>query len=152
MADNTANTLNDLVETAKDGEAGFRHAAEHVKSQQLRSLFERYAQQRASFAQELQAVVSTLGDKPAESGHVASTLHRGWISIKEAVSSGDKAIVDEAERGEDVAMEAYRKALSSDLTGNARAIVEKQFAGVQEAHGTVRDLKHNWGSAQTTTA
>jgi uncharacterized protein (TIGR02284 family) len=154
MADTVASTLNDLIETAKDGEAGFRHAAEHVKDTQLRSLFERYAQQRASFVQELQTLVSDLGGKPAESGHLASSLHRGWISIKDAVTRGDdKAIVDEAEHGEDVAVEAYRKALSSGLTGSARSIVERQFAGVQEAHGTVRDLKHSWrGSASTTTA
>src|SRR5579884_3458735 len=116
MADSTANVLNDLLETARDGEAGFRHAAEHAKDPQLRSLFERYAQQRASYVQELQSAIQGFGDQPAQSGHVAAALHRGWMAIKDAVTRGDdKAIVDEAESGEDVAMAAYRKALSSDL-------------------------------------
>lgn len=154
MADSTASILNDLLETVKDGEAGFRHAAEHAKDANLRSIFERYASQRATFAQELQGLVATLGEKPAQSGHVAGSLHRGWIAIKDAVTRGDdKAIVDEAERGEDVAKEAYENALTnSALTGNARTVVERQFTGVREAHNVVRDLKHNWrGSASATT-
>ena len=78
--------LNSLVETAKDGENGFRHATEHAKDSSLKSIFTRYASQRASYASELQALVASLGDKPAESGHVGGALHRGWIGLKSALT------------------------------------------------------------------
>lgn len=142
--------LNGLVETAKDGENGFRHAAEHAKDSSLKSVFARYASQRSTYATELQSLISTLGGKPAESGHVAGALHRGWMTIKEAVSKGDKALVDEAETGEDAAVKAYQEAISKALPANVQSVVERQYSGIQEAHSVIRDLKHNWtGSAST---
>lgn len=136
--------LNSLIETAKDGETGFRHAAEHAKDSSLKSIFLRYSSQRATYASELQSLAGTLGGKPAESGHVAGALHRGWMTIKDAVSKGDKALVDEAETGEDVAMKAYQDAIGKNLPSNVLSVVEKQYSGVQEAHSVIRDLKHNW--------
>ncbi len=149
---NVGSVLNDLIETAKDGENGFRHAAEHAKDSSLKSIFTRYATQRATYAQELQSLVASAGDKPAESGHIAGTLHRGWISIKDAITKGDdKALVDEAEAGEDAAIKAYKEAVGKGLPPSILSVVEKQFSGVQEAHNTIRDLKHNWrGSVAAT--
>ena len=85
-----------------------------------------------------------MGEKPAESGHVVASLHRGWMGIKEALSKNeDTALINEAESGEDAAMKAYKEALATTLPASAQAVVQKQFAGVQEAHGVVRDLKHS---------
>jgi len=144
-----ADVLNGLIETAKDGAEGFKTAAEKVKEPSLRSLFGKYATQRASYAQELQGLVGSLGEKPAESGHVAGALHRGWINLKEALSSDeDTAIVNEAEAGEDAAKKAYSEALQKVLPANIKSIVERQYQGVLEAHNTVRDLKHSRQAAK----
>ncbi len=139
-----SDVLNGLIETAKDGEQGFKTAAEKVKESSLKSLFSKYASQRASYAQELQTAVSGLGEKPAESGHVAAGLHRGWMNLKEALSKNeDKAIIDEAESGEDAAKKAYSEALQKNLPAGIKSLVQKQYNGVLEAHGVVRDLKHS---------
>jgi uncharacterized protein (TIGR02284 family) len=139
-----SSVLNDLIETCKDGEEGFRTAAEKVKDPSLKSLFTKYSAQRAGFVKELQTAVSQLGEKPAESGHVAAVLHRGWINLKEALAKDeDTAIVNEAEAGEDAAMKAYKEAIAKALPSDVQALVQRQFAGVQEAHGVVRDLKHS---------
>lgn len=136
--------LNGLIETCKDGEQGFRTSAEKVKDASLKSLFSKYASQRAGFVQELTAAVTQLGGDPAQSGHIAGTLHRGWINLKEAFARDeDRAIVNEAESGEDTAMKAYKEALASTLPSNVAGLVQKQYAGVQEAHNTIRDLKHS---------
>jgi uncharacterized protein (TIGR02284 family) len=136
--------LNELIETCKDGEEGFRTSAEKVKESSLQSLFSKYAAQRASYVQELQAAVRQLGGDPATSGHIAASLHRGWINLKEALSKDeDKAIIFEAEAGEDAAMKAYKEALTKTLPSDVQTLIQKQFAGVQEAHGIVRDLKHS---------
>src|SRR5579875_929164 len=144
-----ADVLNGLIETAKDGAEGFKTAAEKVKDSSLRSLFDRYATQRASYAQELQGLVSSLGEKPAEHGHVAASLHRGWIHLKEALSRNeDTAIVNEAEAGEDAAKKVYSEALEKTLPANIKTIIERQYQGVLEAHNTVSNLKHSRQAAQ----
>src|SRR6476659_8400264 len=136
--------LNGLIETCKDGEQGFRTSAEKVKDASLKSLFSKYASQRAGYVQELTAAVTQLGGDPAQSGHIAGTLHRGWINLKEAFARDeDRAIVNEAESGEDAAVKAYKEALGSTLPATVGTLIQKQYAGVQEAHNTVRDLKHS---------
>lgn len=47
----------------------------------------------------------------------------------------------EAERGEDSAKAAYERALQATLPADVRALVERQFAGVKDAHDRMRDLK-----------
>jgi uncharacterized protein (TIGR02284 family) len=47
-------TLNDLIETCRDGEKGFRTAAENVKGAELKTLFSRFSQQPAQCAAGLQ--------------------------------------------------------------------------------------------------
>jgi uncharacterized protein (TIGR02284 family) len=136
--------LNGLIETCKDGEEGFRLAAEKVKQQTLKTLFAEYNLQRAKFAKALQIVVSGNGEEPSTSGHLGGALHRGWISLKEALARDeDKAIIDECEAGEDAAVKSYREALAKPLPHEVRALVETQFVAVQESHAAIRDLKHS---------
>ena len=135
--------LNDLIETCKDGEQGFRQAAEKVNDGSLKTLFSRYSSQRAEYVRELQTLVSQLGGEAASTGHAGAMLHRGWINLKEALSKNeDKAIIDECEAGEDAAVKAYREARGKALPSQIAAVVEKQAVGVEEAHRTLRDLKH----------
>jgi uncharacterized protein (TIGR02284 family) len=135
--------LNDLIETCKDGEQGFRTAAEKAKESSLKSLLAKYAAQRAEYAQELQSLVTQMGGDPATSGHVAGTLHRGWLNLKEALSKNeDKALIDECEAGEDAAVKNYREARGKGLPANVATIVQRQALGVEEAHKALSDLKH----------
>jgi uncharacterized protein (TIGR02284 family) len=142
-------TLNTLIETCKDGENGFRTAAESVKSSSLRTMFQGFSAQRAKFAAELQVEVSRLGGTPEKSGSVSGAAHRGWMNIKAAVTGDDdRALINEAERGEDVAVKAYRDALAKDVPNDVRNLIERQYRDVQEAHNQVRALQvHSSGAA-----
>ena len=140
--DDLISTLNNLIETCKDGEEGFRTAADGVKNSDLRTLFLTYSQQRAQFAAELQNEVRHLGGDPEERGSVAASLHRGWINIKSAVTGEDEgAVISECERGEDSAVRNYQSALNEDLPANIRSTVERQYTQVKEAHDRVRALE-----------
>jgi len=140
--DNVVSTLNNLIETCKDGEDGFRTAADGVKKSDLRTLFLTYSQQRAQFAAELQNEVRGLGGDPEERGSVAASLHRGWINIKSTVTGEDEgAVISECERGEDSAVRNYQSALNEDLPANIRETVERQYAQVKEAHDRIRALE-----------
>jgi hypothetical protein len=89
--DDVISTLNNLIETCKDGQNGFQTAAEGVQNSNLKSTFYEFGQQRAKFVGELQALVRELGGDPANSGSVAASLHRGWINIKSTITGQDDA-------------------------------------------------------------
>ena len=96
-------------------------------------------------AAELQSQVRSQGAQPETSGSAAGALHRGWISLREAISSrDDKAILEECERGEDYAKAAYKKGLERNLPADIRAIVERQYQGVRENHDRVRNLRDRY--------
>lgn len=140
--DATISTLNNLLEICHDGEQGFTTAAEGADSTDLKRVFSSYAAQRRDFARELEGAVTSLGGKPAEMGHVAGALHRGWMNIKTAVTGNDDlAILNECERGEDEAKQAYTDALKEALPSDMRALVERQAGEVLKAHDRIRDLR-----------
>ena len=146
--DDTISTLNNLIETCKDGQDGFRSAAGGVRNGELKTLFHTYSQQRAQFAAELQGEVRRLGGDPEKTGSTAAALHRGWINIKSTVTGEDEgAIISECERGEDSAVRNYEDALRKDLPSALRSIVERQFGQVKEAHDRIRGLERASGAA-----
>lgn len=137
-------TLNDLIETCRDGQEGFKTAAEGVNDSQLRTLFLDYSRQRGQICQDLTQIVRQLGGDPEKTGHVSAALHRGWINIKQAVTGKDeKAVVDECERGEDMAVEGFKKALQENLPVEVRTVVERDYTLVKQAHDRLSALKHN---------
>lgn len=135
--------LNSLIETCKDGQEGFRAAAEAVNDNDFKSLFVELSAQRRQFAAELQTLVAALGRQPEDSGSVSAAFHRGWMDLKAAIAQGKPhGILEECERGEDAAVAAYREALDhTDLPSNIFQTIEQQFMGVQAAHDRVRTLR-----------
>jgi uncharacterized protein (TIGR02284 family) len=147
MTTNVVSELNDLVETSKDGEKGFRKAAEDTHDAQLKSLFLGCANDCSQSARELQDTVRQLGGKPESGGSMTGALHRGWVDVKSAVSSrSDYDILAECEKGEDVAKKRYHDALEKDLPIDVRAIVERQYQGVLQNHDRVRDLRDQYAA------
>lgn len=136
-------TLNDLIQTLKDGQEGFQQAASGVDDTQLKSTFTQFSTQRAKFAGELQTQVVNLGDSdPEDSGSLTGAAHRTWTSIKAAVTNRDShAILAEAERGEDSAVAAYKSAMQKDLPAPIKDLVSRQQTEVQAAHDKVRSLR-----------
>ena len=139
----TIDTLNHLTEVLKDGQHGFETAAKDVKAPELAQVFQRYAQQRAEFAAKLQSHVATLGADVEKSGSIAGSMHRGWINLKSALSTNEpQSVLEEAERGEDAAVAAYRKALeNTEIDANTRTLIAAQSTAVKAAHDHVRDLR-----------
>ena len=135
-------TLNKLIETCKDGEAGFKVCAEDIKRPDIKQLFTQRSRQCAEAAEELQRAVLEFGGQPEDSTSIGADLHRRWVDLKSLVTGKDEAaILNEAERGEDVAKERYSEALSQDLPTDIRAIVQRQYEGVLRNHDEVRALR-----------
>ncbi|MCE4536300.1 PA2169 family four-helix-bundle protein [Pelomonas sp. P7] len=137
--DDIVDTLNDLIETSKDGEHGFRASAEYLKDPAIQQSFVRRAEECREAAAELQALVVRFGGKAEDSGTAVGAMHRGWVAVKGTLAGyTDKAILEETERGEDTALASYRKALEKPLPPDVRNVVERQFEGVKRNHSQVR--------------
>jgi len=134
--------LNDLIQTCRDGEEGFQSAADSVKSADLKAFLKRCSLQRAQFATELQAEVRQLGGDPAQSGTVTGSFHRGWLNLKSVITGkDDSAIIAECERGEDAALENYKRVLKENLPPNVLPVAKHQFTEIKETHDRIRGLK-----------
>ncbi|WP_237886948.1 PA2169 family four-helix-bundle protein [Pseudomonas sp. PGPR40] len=138
--------LNDLIETCKDGQEGFKTCAEDLKNPEIKTLFIQRSTDCAAAAAELQATVRSLGGDPETSTSVSGDMHRRWVDVK-AMFTGkdDEAVLNEAERGEDHAVKAYKEALEKINENNLvsiRDIVERQYHGVQRNHDQVKALRN----------
>lgn len=142
----TISILNDLIETSIDGEEGFKISAENAKSPQVKSFLARRSTEVGAAVRELQQHVQQLGGKPEDSSSVSADLHQAWVKLKTAfTSSDDKAVLEEVERGEDVAKKAYSKALEKSrekgVSPAVIAVIEKQYQGVLKNHDEVKALR-----------
>ena len=140
--------LKDLVECCKDGEYGFRECAEQAKREDLRSVFLQRADDCRRGAQELNQLLRECGAPTEEHGSAMGAMHRGWVSIKSKLTTyDDKAVLEEAERGEDNAKARYTKALQKNLPQNVRMVIERQMQGVQRNHDQVKMLRDQFRAA-----
>ncbi len=135
----------ELVETLKDGEQGFATAAEKLRDSdrpEWATTLERLSQQRAGFRAEIVALGHAYDDDVDESGTVTAALHRGWISLKDALTGDDAgSVLGAAATGEDHAVSEYEKALEQDLSAGFRDVVTRQHTAVAAARDEVKALQ-----------
>lgn len=141
-AKETIKVLNDLIETCKDGQKGFKVCADDVKRPELKALLSDRAMECGKAATELQGIVIRLGGEPEDDTSLAGDMHRRWVDLKSMISGKDeKAILNECERGEDVAKKSYKEALEVDLPADVRQVVERQYQGVLRNHDQIKALR-----------
>ncbi|PKH43444.1 conserved hypothetical protein [Nocardioides alpinus] len=140
-----AKAAKELVETLKDGERGFAEAADKVRDSEHPAWAEtlrRLSTQRAGFHREIVELGHEYGDDVDESGSVAAAVHRGWLSLKDALTGDDAgAVLAAAATGEDHAVSEYDKALEMDLSAGFREVVTRQRAAVVVARDEVKALQ-----------
>ena len=148
--DDVVDTLNELIETSKDGERGFRQCAEQVQSEDLRRLMTQRADECSQAVAELATLVRKYGGTPEDTGTASGAMHRGWAAVKDALSGrDDQALLNECERGEDSAKSTYRDALEQPLPSDVQQVVSRQFQGVLRNHDQVKALRDAKGGKTT---
>ena len=142
-------SLNDLIEVCRDGQNGFKEAAENVKSPDLKTFFNEISTERAEFVNELQLEVRRLGGDPQKSGSASAALHRAWIDIKGTLTGkDDHLILNECERGEDSAVDVYNDALkAASLPTNILPTIQRQFQSIKQAHDRVKQMRDSKAAA-----
>jgi uncharacterized protein (TIGR02284 family) len=139
-----AGKVNNLLEILHDGASGFKSAAEKVQDPNFRSKFQEFSRQREQFIAELKPMVASRGETPESHGSMSGATHRAWLGLRTALGAGDKAIVNECERGEDAAVDAYQKILDGNsITPEFRSVLSRQYQAVKAAHDRVSEWKHS---------
>ena len=141
MPDDVRDILERLIETCRDGETGYLHAASVVSDSELKGYFQQQSLERARFRVELTDAIARLGERaPDTSGSSAAVLHRAWFEVKDDFGGGDHTLLESVESGEDSAKQSYETALEARLPAEIDELVRNQFASVKAAHDRVR----NW--------
>lgn len=68
-------------------------------------------------------------------------------SLRKSALGGDLTILEECERGEDSALEAYREAIKEPLPADVAAVVQKQYEGVKRNHDQIRSMRDSMKAA-----
>jgi len=135
----------ELVETLKDGRTGFASAAEKLRDSdrpEVAATLQRLSEQRAAFARDIVALGHEYGEDVDESGTVTAAFHRGWLSLKDALTGDDPSgVLGAAVTGEDHAVSEYEKALGEGLSDGFRTVVQQQHAAVVAARDEVKALQ-----------
>ena len=141
--DQVIKKLNHILGTLRDGEKGYREAAEEAESSNYTTMFNEFAQQRSRFAAEITGEIRRLGGEAHDHTSAGAALHRVWLNVRDAVTGkGDEAVIAEVERGEDVAIDNYQDVMNDDLPADVKTMISQQYTEVKAAHDRIRDLKH----------
>jgi uncharacterized protein (TIGR02284 family) len=136
--------LNQLIETCKDGEKGFREASEAITIGFYQILFQEYARHRANFASQLQNEVRKLGADPDRKGSVAGTVHRGWMNLRSAINlRDDDSILAECERGENAAVKNYKDALKTKMPEDIKHLLEVHLQKIESTRKRIRVMEEH---------
>jgi uncharacterized protein (TIGR02284 family) len=133
--------LRSLIRVCLDGEQGYRDASSISQDEGCRIIFNKYAEQRAKFAEALRAAQREIGGSVVMRGSLLGTFHRRWIDASAAVSGRSiSTLLRECERGEMAALKVYRLAMHAGLPPQIHEQVEDQYGAIQGALAEVRSL------------
>lgn len=139
--DKVVSLLNDLITKNYDAEKGYNEAAEKIEHTSLKSYFESQSKNRYDFGHQIKTLIAKYGGEPIKGTSVAGDLHRTWIAIRDAFTSGDQAIYDECVRGEEAFSTEYGETLNHEgLPADVVALVKTQKESVDKALTSLRAM------------
>lgn len=149
--DHDIEVLNSLITTTIDSANGFERSAEEAEAGVYSELFRDFGGERRRVVEGLQQIVRSLGGTPNDDGSLLANLHRRWLDLRAAIAGGggDRAVIEEVERGEDHLKAKYEEALRDDeLSESARRAILDAYESVRAGHDTASTLKHRMETAQ----
>jgi len=128
--------LKNLLSLVNDGKEGYQHAAEITENPELKTLFLGLEGERIVYASELKEHIATHGgEADNEAGGLLGGIHRGWITIKQLLTSKeDKAVLEAIVTGEKAAIAKYDEYIA-DYADHADhlELLKDQRAGIKSA-------------------
>lgn len=147
--DHDRRVINDLIQVTIDSADGYRKAGEEAGNHNFQSIFFDRANERERLVDKMQDFVRAQGAEPETDGSLSAGAHRLFLDIRDAIAGNDdRAIVAEVERGEDYIKESFETAQrDTELSTEARALIDECYRSVAAGHDQMRDLKHGLENA-----
>ena len=121
--------MRDLISSCYEARGRFQSAAEQSKDDQLKRLFQIYAQQRTRFAEELREHLHSSDDDNFASGVTQFGSSGGTDSIRDCLQSDWNSL------------QLYKQALASrELPTRTHFVISSQLALLERAHERVSTL------------
>lgn len=115
-SENYHKQLQRLYRILQDGQKGYTEAAEHVKSPDLKVLFEKIAFERQVLATQMGSKMAEFGYDPDGHEDALGALHRGWMSLKASMTSNtDQNILESCRNGDQAALDAFDDVLQGEI-------------------------------------
>jgi len=135
--------LNDLLEKNYDAEAGYIAAKDHVENPQLKEFFKDRATDRYDFGHELKEEIRLFSEAPDKGTSLKGDAHRIWMDLKSKFTDDtEEAILEEAVRGEENALEDYNEILNDmTLAPSTEEMLKKQRDSVKAALKSVKTFE-----------
>lgn len=138
----TIEILNDLVLINNDRIAGYEKAEAEAGDLEndLRAIFSGLAEESRTYAGELKSRITQLGGEPASGTMLSGKLYRIWMDIRATFTSDNRrAVLENAEAGEDAAKKAYEEALqSNELSAEIYQLIQHQYNAILAAHDSIK--------------
>jgi uncharacterized protein (TIGR02284 family) len=136
------NRLNALAQVVRDGEAGYRNAADGVRDEQLRLAFAACAEERHAMLDDLCSAIRDNGGEPNLDAPVTAAMYRGWFNVDESLSPDDPyAMLIECEVGEDLTRKRLSEALEQEMPSEIKPVIERQIQRARLTHDRIRGLR-----------
>jgi uncharacterized protein (TIGR02284 family) len=134
--------VQNLIESCRNSEQGYRDAAEKISDPDLRTYFKERSRERGEYAVELRNAAQRLGKSDVSvSGTAAGNIRRLWMDLKANLGGGDHAILSSLEAAEDSVKNAYQDAMRVDLPPDIMSIVRTQAQNIFSTHDYIRSLR-----------
>ena len=137
------NRLNDLLEKNYDAEKGFKKASENAKNAQLKSYFNKKAQERYDFGHQIKSELKAFGQEPDKGGSVTGAAHRTWMEVKSWFSAdNDESMLEEAIRGEKASVEEYQEVLNETaIPASTKNVLTSQKTTIEAGLNNIKRLE-----------
>lgn len=137
-------TLQDLIETLEDGRKGFADAADKLADDghgEVASRMRELSTQRERFSAELRELAVQHSIDIRDEGSLGGALHRGWMSLKDALTGDDAdAVLEAVHSGEEHALSEYDDALDVEWDERVRQVIVRQADAIRDARDEVATL------------
>jgi len=135
-------TVENLIETCKDGEDGYREAARNVVRPELKRYFEDQSGNREQFADGLRRELSQVGEMDVQ-GSIAAAIHRSWLDLLASFGGGEKGVLTAVREGERRAIAAYERAVATPLPPQIERLARNQLDNILEVYKHLEGLERS---------
>jgi uncharacterized protein (TIGR02284 family) len=139
--DKVESTLNELIETLRSNQEGFKELGHRLQSDRAKRFFLGETQVRAEYAAELENELHRMGVHDVKTGtsYRAKARHL-WGEIQASIAGGQKSLLSAAEKGDHAAKDVYVSALKEDLPLPLREVLQRQLTHIERSHDQIKAL------------